>query len=90
MWVITIQMVGKSLIPQKLLSHFPLIIQLTRMFNILKQTSLMTWHLDNQSVNGLVWHVANSKQWKFIDEKWPNFKSLATNGINPFVEKHFT
>lgn len=62
MWVITIQMVGKSLIPQKLLSHFPLIIQLTRMFNILKQTSLMTWHLDNQSVNGLVWHDANSKQ----------------------------
>jgi hypothetical protein len=49
------------------------------MFNILKQTSLMTWHLDNQSVNGLVWHAANSKQWKFIDEKWPNFTQEPCN-----------
>jgi hypothetical protein len=62
------KMVGESLIPQKILSHFPFIIQLTRMFNILKQTSLMNWHLDNRSVYELVWHVANSKQWKFIDE----------------------
>lgn len=73
------KMVGKSFIPHKILSHFPLILQLTRMFKILKQTSLMNWHLDNQSVIGLVWHVANSKQWKFIDEKWPNFAQEPCN-----------
>ncbi len=73
------KMVGESLIPQKILSHFPFIIQLTRMFNILKQTSLMNWHLDNRSVYELVWHVANSKQWKFIDEKWPNFAQEPCN-----------
>jgi hypothetical protein len=59
------------------------------MFNILKQTLLMTWHLNNQRANGLVWHVANSKQWKFIDEKWPNFAQEPCNKQH-FVEKHFT
>jgi hypothetical protein len=32
------------------------------------QTSLMTWHVSNRSGDGLVWHVANSMQWQFIDE----------------------
>jgi hypothetical protein len=68
------------------------------MYSTLGQASLMTWHINNRSGDGMVRHVTNSKQWRFIDEKWLDFASephnihlgLATDGINPFVEKHST
>jgi len=58
----------------------------------------MTWHINNRSGDGMVCHVVDFKQWHFIDEKWPDFASeprnihlgLATDGINPFAEKHST
>jgi len=67
------------------------------MYNRPKQASLTTWHINNRSGDGMVCHVVNSRQWHFIDEKWPNFASepcnirlgLTTNGINPFAEKTF-
>jgi len=60
--------VGKSLVPQKVLRHFPLIPRLRRMYNTPMQTSLMTWHVSNRSGDGLVLQAANSMQWQFIDE----------------------
>jgi hypothetical protein len=55
----------------------------------------MTWHTSNKSGDGMVDHVADSRQWHFIDEKWPNFANepcnvhmgLTTNGINLFAKK---
>ncbi len=43
-------------------------------------------------------HAADSRQWQFIDEKWPEFASearnirlgLAIDGINPSAEKRST
>jgi hypothetical protein len=43
----------------------------------------------------MVHHVADSKQWRFINEKWQDFASepqsiclgLTTDGINPFIKK---
>jgi len=67
------KVVGKSLVPQKVLKHFPLIPRLKRMYNTPMQTSLMTWHVSNKSGDKLVQHAADSMQWQFIDEKWPNF-----------------
>jgi hypothetical protein len=65
------------------------------MYNTPMQTSLMIWHVSNKSGDGLVQHVADLMQWQFIDEKWPDFAQeprniylgIATNCINPFVEK---
>jgi hypothetical protein len=45
----------------------------------------------------MVCHATNSKQWHFIDEKWPNFANepcnicmgLVTDGINLFAKKMF-
>ncbi len=67
------KVVGKSLVPQKVLRHFPLIPRLRRMYITPMQTSLMTWHVNNRSGDKLVQHVANSMQWQFIDEKWLDF-----------------
>jgi hypothetical protein len=55
----------------------------------------MIWHTNNWSKDGLVYHVVDSKQWAFIDKKWPSFGNeprnvqfgLFTNGLNPFGEK---
>jgi len=87
------KLVGKSFVPQKVLRHFPIIPRLKRMYNTLGQASLMTWHVNNISGDGMVCHAADSKQWRFIDEKWQDFASelhnihlgLATDGINPFA-----
>jgi hypothetical protein len=43
------------------------------MYNTPMQASLMTWHVSKRSGDGLVWQDANSMQWQFIDEKWPDF-----------------
>ncbi len=65
------------------------------MYNTPGQASLMTWHVNNRSGDGMVRHAVDFKQWHFIDEKCPDFASeprnihlgLTTNGINPFTEK---
>jgi hypothetical protein len=92
------KIVGKSLVPQKVLRHFPIIPRLKRMYNTPGQASVMTWHINNRNGDGMVHHATNFKQWCFIDEKWLDFTSephnirlgLATDGINPFAEKHST
>jgi predicted RNA-binding Zn-ribbon protein involved in translation (DUF1610 family) len=55
--------VGRSNVPRKVLRHFPLTSRLE----------------PNLSQNELVRHVMNSKQWKFIDKKWPSFENEPIN-----------
>jgi hypothetical protein len=94
-WATQFKVVGKSLVPQKVLKHFPLIPRLKRMYSTPMQASLMTWHVNNKSGDGLVQHATDSMQWQFIDEKWLDFAQephnirlgLATNGINPMLKK---
>jgi hypothetical protein len=89
---------GRSIVPHKVLRHFSFIPCLWRMYGTLIQANLMTWHSQNKSMDGMVWHLAYSWQWKFIDERWPKFVQeahnvrlgLATNGLNPFREKWST
>jgi hypothetical protein len=45
------------------------------MYSTPKQASLTTWHINNKSGDGMVRHVAVSRQWRFINEKWPDFAS---------------
>jgi hypothetical protein len=89
---------GRSIVPQKVLKHFSIIPPLQRMYGTSVQVNLMTWHSQNKSMDGMVRHVTNSRQWKFIDERWPEFAQethnvqlgLVTNGLNPFGEKWST
>ncbi len=48
------KMVGKSKVANKMLRHFPLGPRLQQMYSTLAQAKLMVWHLNNQSVGGLV------------------------------------
>jgi hypothetical protein len=41
--------VGTSLVPQKVLRHFPIIPRLKQMYNTLGQALLITWHVKNRS-----------------------------------------
>jgi hypothetical protein len=55
----------------------------------------MLWHNKIRSIDGLVWHAANSRTWAHIDAMWLEFVvkprnvklALAIDGINPFSEK---
>ncbi len=38
------------------------------MYSTPGQASLMTWHVNNRSGDGMVHHATDSKQWRFIDE----------------------
>ena len=65
------------------------------MYSTPEQAPLMTWHADNKSTEGLVRHVADSEQRKFVDTEFGEFGleprivrlRLATDGVNPFSIK---
>jgi hypothetical protein len=86
---------GTTMIPHKVLRHFLVIPRLRRMFCSPAQASLMTWHAENRSTDGMVRHASDSRQWRHVDERWPGFGQeardvrlgLAMDGINPFSEK---
>jgi hypothetical protein len=87
--------VGHTQVPTKTLHHFPIIPRLIRFYCPLAISKLLVWHHENKSTYGFVWHVADSKAWMHIDNKWPDFATnlrnirfgLATNGFNPFSDK---
>ncbi len=62
------------------------------MFWTLAISSLMLWHAQNNSPNGLVKHPCDSKAWKHINERFPTFAldvrnvhlGLIVNGVNPY------
>jgi hypothetical protein len=87
--------VGQAKVPNKVLQHFPLIFQLKQMFRAPITYDLMVWHSGNRSINGLVWHVGDSKAWVHIDAMWLEFVEeprnvklgLTIDVVNPFGEK---
>jgi hypothetical protein len=80
---------GRSLVPQKVVRHFPLIPRLLHMYRARHTSEMMTWHARNKSIDGKVRHVLNSKAWQHIDNTWPDFAieprndALPSPGLNP-------
>jgi hypothetical protein len=85
-------MEGSKSIPQKVLSHFPLMSRLIHMYICKSLAELMTWHKNGANVDGLIKSVAYSTTWKHISTTWPNFVDnpfnirlgLALDEANPF------
>jgi hypothetical protein len=82
--------VGKSLVLAKVLRYFPLVLQLRCLYNTPILASFMTWHWVGRSSDGLVCHVVDSLQYKWIDKELGDFGKenrnvrlgLATNAMN--------
>ena len=79
-------------VPAKVLWYFPLIPRLRNLFNTEHIAKNMTWHDTERQKAGKMRHPADSKQWKDVDQKWPEFASesrnlllaLSADGFNPF------
>ncbi|XP_057249977.1 uncharacterized protein LOC104893596 [Beta vulgaris subsp. vulgaris] len=79
-------------IPAKVLWYFPIIPRFRRMFSNPRDAEKLTWHHNGRTKDGLMRHPADSPQWRFIDETFPDFKkdernlrlALSTDGMNPF------
>jgi hypothetical protein len=87
--------VGRSLVPAKVLQYFPLIPRHRRMYSTLTMAALMVWYLLGRSSDGLIRHIVDSLQWKWVDEQLGDFGmedrnirlGLATDGVNPYGVK---
>jgi hypothetical protein len=87
--------VGKSLVPSKVLRYFPLIPRLQRLYSTPALATLMTWHRQGRSTDGMIRHVVDGVQWKWVDQHLGNFGeedrnirlALATDGVNPYGVK---
>ncbi len=76
--------VGTSLVPQKVLRHFPIIPRLKWMYNTLGQASLMTWHVKNRSSGAPCsrltpmaiyrWKVARVCIWGTQHPTWTSYR----------------
>ena len=79
-------------VPVKVLRHFPLIPRLRRMYSCTRLAELMKWHVDGKSKDKVMRSVVDSKAWKHVNSKWPEFAKegrnvrlgLALDGVNPF------
>ncbi|GLU11621.1 hypothetical protein SLE2022_283550 [Rubroshorea leprosula] len=82
----------KKNIPAKVLRWFPLKPRLQRLFMCSKTASLMKWHEEGRTKDGLMRHPADSPAWKDLDSRHPEFSAdprnvrlgLASDGFNPF------
>ncbi|GLT30511.1 hypothetical protein SLA2020_053070 [Shorea laevis] len=82
----------------KILRWFPLIPRLQWLYMSSKTASLMRWHDEERTKDGLIRHPADSLAWKHFDEKYPDFAvdprnlrlGLASNGFNPFKSMNVT
>lgn len=79
-------------VPAKVLCHFPLKPRLQRYFMSKKTSSFMQWHENDRVKYGILRHPADSKAWKSLDQRYPEFAldprnvrlRLASDGFNPF------
>ncbi|XP_074375895.1 uncharacterized protein LOC141717638 [Apium graveolens] len=79
-------------IPAKVLWYFPLIPRLRNLFNTTQIAKDMTWHKTERQNDGKIKHPADSKTWKDVDQRWPEFAAearnlrlaLSSDGFNPF------
>jgi hypothetical protein len=85
--------VKTKLFPLKILRYFPLIPRLQRIYMNETTSKYMRWHKEELVEDGKVRHLANSKAWKHVDNKYE--KEFATDprnvrlgfvsdGFNPF------
>ena len=85
-------MLRKTVPPAKLLWYLPIIPRLERLFANEKEAKLLRWHYDERKKEGKLRHVADSPQWRKIDNTFENFGNeirnlrfgLSSDGINPF------
>ncbi|MCO5558940.1 hypothetical protein L7F22_012531 [Adiantum nelumboides] len=76
----------------KVLRHFPLIPRIKSMFRSKSIVSLMSWHQNTRSKDGVMRVPADSLAWNHIEKQWLAFKEeprclrfgLAMDGLNPF------
>ncbi|XP_071739611.1 uncharacterized protein [Rutidosis leptorrhynchoides] len=79
--------------PAKLLWYFPIIPRLKRLFGSAKDAKLLRWHAEERKKYGKLRHVADSSQWRNIDNVYTEFGQevrnirlgLSSDGINPFI-----
>jgi hypothetical protein len=64
---------GQSRVAVKVVQHFPLVPRLLHMYQAARTSELVTWHSQNGSMDGKVWHVPDSKAWEHIDATFPDF-----------------
>ncbi|KAL4563368.1 hypothetical protein LXL04_027409 [Taraxacum kok-saghyz] len=78
--------------PAKMLWYLPIIPRLKRLFSNENEAKLLCWHSEERVIDGKLRHVADSPQWRNIDNKYPEFGNemrnirfgLSSDGINPF------
>ena len=83
--------------PAKVLRYFPLIPRLRRLYSSSKIASLMRWHHEGRTKDGMLRHPANSLVWKAFNTRHSAFASdirnvrlgLASDGFNPFHTLNF-
>lgn len=89
---------GRDKKPVRVLRHFPLIPRLRRMYGTEYLSNLMTWWVDNRSIDGTMRNVADSPAWRHVDEQFTDFAGdarnlrliLSADGVNPFSFKTTT
>nr|XP_017227781.1 PREDICTED: uncharacterized protein LOC108203380 [Daucus carota subsp. sativus] len=82
-------------VPAKVLWYFPLIPRLRNLFKSAQTAKDLTWHHTERVKDDKIRHPADSKTWKDVDQKWPEFASdprnlrlaLSSDGFNPFHGK---
>ena len=91
--------VGRSEVPYKVCRVFPLTPRLKRMFQSPMQAAAMTWWAALGEEDGVMRHVSDSAQWKWINNRYrEEFGSedrnvrmaLITDGFNPNSDKRGT
>ncbi|XP_024177953.1 uncharacterized protein LOC112183868 [Rosa chinensis] len=63
-------------VPAKVLWYFPPIPRFKKMFQSVETSKNFTWHAIERNKDGFICHPADSKSWKLVDEKWPDFGSF--------------
>ncbi|XP_021775521.1 uncharacterized protein LOC110739374 [Chenopodium quinoa] len=79
-------------VPAKVLWYFPIVPSFKRWFSKAEDAKKLTWHFDSRVDDGMLRHLADSPQWRFIDGKFPKFANekhnlrlaLSTDKFNPF------
>jgi hypothetical protein len=70
---------GSNNVPQRVARYFDVIRHLQRMFKCPEVAKHMTWYHSHKSQGQKMRSVADSKQWKSIDENEPEFAEVLTN-----------
>ncbi|KAL4563369.1 hypothetical protein LXL04_027410 [Taraxacum kok-saghyz] len=65
--------------PAKMLWYLPIIPRLKRLFSNENEAKLLCWHSEERVIDGKLRHVADSPQWRNIDNKYPEFGNEMRN-----------